>query len=156
MGYNIKIGNAEPLAEEGRFLWRIEEIELDEAPSFINDDVTGQSNCRCPSYSGWAGFCQETGLHELFLEPWSGLMSEHPGIVPITEEHHTKISKALDKFNNEHPTTTPGFGHEPHNPHSKPWDGIDPHSGCLARLIWLEWWFRWALDNCKHPAIQNS
>lgn len=28
----------------------------------------------------------------------------------------------------------------------------DPY---LARLIWLEWWMTWALDNCETPAIEN-
>jgi hypothetical protein len=31
-------------------------------------------------------------------------------------------------------------------------DGQDFHG---ARLVWLEWWVRWALDNCKVPVIYN-
>jgi len=155
MGYNIEIGNAVPYAKEGRFGWRVEHIKLDYAPTFPNDWLTGKSNSRSPSYSGWSDFCRLTGLYDLFFEEYEGLMHRHPGIVPLTKEHHANIKAALEKFQAQHPYTIPGCKGYPDDEDAEPFDG-DEYSYNLARLIWLEWWMRWALDNCEHPAIENS
>ena len=110
MGYSIRIGNAKPewSKDDGELWarWSVDPKALDDAPTFPNDEMTGNGNCRSPSYSGWAYFCRDAGIYDLFLEKWEGLMSPHPST--------------------------------------------------LARLIWLEFWMRWALKNCETPAIENS
>jgi hypothetical protein len=34
--------------------------------------------------------------------------------------------------------------------------GKPGHDACLARLAWLRFWIRWALENCAQPAVVVS
>jgi hypothetical protein len=145
MGYSIKIGNAVLFFSKDYgdlyACWKVESATSDEAPTFICDQMTGNSNSRHPSYSGWGDFCRETGLDNLFYKEWKGLLYKHPGCVMITEDHYAEVHSALENYQ-KIATEPPGFG-----------DTYDPQ---LARLMWLDFWMRWALDNCETPAIHNS
>jgi hypothetical protein len=145
MGYSIRIGNAVPefSKEDGELYacWVVKSATSDEAPTFINDQMTGNSNGRHPSYSGWGDFCDATGLGDLFYKKWEGLIYKHPGCVMITEDHYAEVHNALERYQ-KIATKPPGFA-----------DAYDPQ---LARLMWLDFWMRWALDNCETPAIYNS
>jgi hypothetical protein len=153
MGYSITIGNAVPFfsKEDGDLYacWRVEGATSDQAPTFINDQMTGNSNGRHPSYTGWSDFCRETCLYDLFYKEWEGFFCRHPGCVMITEEHYTEVHNALEEYQ-KNATKPPGFG--------KWTDDVDEiaYDPQLARLMWLDFWMRWALDNCETPAIQNS
>jgi hypothetical protein len=63
MGYSITIGNAKPEfnKDDGELWarWTVDGLTLPDAPTFPHDEVTGNSNGRSPSYSGWADFCRE-------------------------------------------------------------------------------------------------
>jgi len=159
---------------------RVERVERDDAPTFPNDDMTGKSNGRHPGYSQWSEFCKTADLDDLFLgkkkgtfrgyggrqyadREDNGLMSKHPGCVVITTLHHQQIAAALDRWRSAHPNAVPGF-EEPlwnappviedgHSYMAETKTGVDP---ILARLIWVEWWFGWALKNCERPALANS
>lgn len=111
------------------------------APVFENDFMTKNENHRHPGYSQWSEFCQIAGLDALFFDRKTGLMREHPGIQEIKSEHYLVIAKALNNWKATHPDAIPGFG-----------EGEDY---ILARIIWLEWWFRYALHNGEFPAIMN-
>lgn len=161
MGYTLRIGNAVPefSKEDGELSarWVVENAELPEAPAFPND-INNHRNCRWPSYLGWADFCRNAGIYELFYgtdrNARGGLLEHHPGCVMLTADHHAIVAKAL-KNRQEVATLPPGFMANPH--FGKPEDQVpgkfDP---TLARLIWLEWWMRWALHNAETPAIYNS
>jgi hypothetical protein len=158
MYYSIYIGEAQVDApgvdDDGLELSvRVFGMQHPEAPEFPGDNMTGKSNVRHPGYSQWATFCRETGLYELFLDKVSGLMFSHPGCVVIRKEHHERIVKALRDWQVKAVGKVPGWD---------PTVGVfgagnpDPkYDGNLARLMWLEWWFRWALKNCKIPALYN-
>ena len=143
MGYSIKIGNAVPnfiRDIEGDVLeayWSVEPATSENAPVFDNDQVTGNSNKRLPGYTGWFDFLDATGLRKLF----SKLFAAHPGCVILHQEHYDEIHNALEKYKQHH-HLPPGF-----------LPGQDPN---LARLMWLEFWVKWALENCETPAIRNS
>lgn len=129
------------------------EIKIPDAPTFPNDEMTGNSNNRHPGYIGWSEFCKRAGLYDLFFNHATGLMREHPGHVTLEEQHACVISKALERWKQAHPNAAPGFD-VPY-----PWQegygvplGYDP---ILARLLWLDWWVRWALEHCEHAAIYN-
>lgn len=146
MSYSIHIGNAtSEFSKDDGYLsarWVVEPATHPAAPTFPNDDMTGNSNSRHPSYSAWDDFCRATGLHDMFFgEENEGLMREHPGCVMLTEMHAQTITAALAAYQSE-ATKPPGFT-----------DGHSPH---LARILWLEFWVRWALENCETPAIQNT
>ena len=150
MGYSIKIGNAVPFHSKDEYelyaCWDVESATSDDAPTFINDQMTGNSNGRHPSYSGWNDFLQKTDLGDLF---YKDLMEQHPGCVQIKPEHYERVHSALEDYQ-KIATKPPGFGDWMNNV-----DGshYDPY---LARLIWLDFWMKWALDNCETPAIRNT
>lgn len=162
MGYDFRIGNAVPESskEDGllRARWIVEPKKLDHAPTFPNDWMTGNGNSRSPGYSAWGGFCRETGLYDLFFSKSDGLCSNHPGCELLNSSHLATIRGALDSWKAK-ATKPPGFADLPKfNPASgaveTPDEGKYDHQ--LARLIWLEWWVAWALENCETPAIQNT
>ena len=156
MGYSIYIGNATmELTEDGDFRIFVKEKKLRSAPVFPNDHMTGISNGRHPSYTGWANFCREAGLYELFLGKDDGLMAHHPGCHGLTEKHLAEVRAALKNWKRTHPNSTAGFEVDSFmRPEFQ--DKVENPDPILARLIWLEFWFDWALKTCKMPAIYNS
>lgn len=152
MGYTFTIGNAVPKFSKDCFpdleaYWDIDGLTRDDAPSFPND--TDQRNMRSPSYSVWHNFCKNTGLYQLFYNEDGNLWANHPGCVGITKEDADIVSAALAKYKLT-ATLPPGF--------EEGWNHTGPanYDYDLARLIWLEWWMRWAVENCETPAIQNG
>ena len=152
MGYDITIGNAVPkfIKEDGELLawWDVEGATSDQAPTFINDEMTGNSNSRSPSYCAWTDFTKDVGLHPMFYGEWDGLMRQHPGCFPITMVDLLVVQSALEK-RKAISTREPGFSGWNNDEDEEKYDYN------LARLMWLEFWMRWALENCETPAIQN-
>lgn len=175
MGYSITIGEAvlsPPDAGDAdecpAISVRAEGAAHPDAPVFPGDAATDNTSSRHPSYTAWAEFCEHAGLHRLFYgcdrgssrdaRDGSGLFHHHPGAALLTRKHHAQIAAALDRYRTQQPDARPGWVEhvEGGNPFHGPWkpetEGLDPN---LARLLWLEWWVRWALDNCKVPTIYN-
>lgn len=174
MGYTIKIGNAElesewDKEEGGSACWDVPVVSNPDAPMC---EFTEQRNERWPSYSGWADFARTTGLYEWCFnyargsdspriegQP-EGKMSRHPGCMPLTQADLLLVQNRLVEFRAKNPDRIPGgcpcpkcegfLGTREGPPH-------DPRMSVnLDRLIWLEWWIRWALANCERPAISNG
>lgn len=151
MGYSFYIGEAVPFFdEEGLYAtYDVNVVRLDEAPSFPNDNFSNNCNCRSPSYSGWADFAKTVGLEELFDRRGENTLIEcHPGIMRITQTHVDIVSKALERYKTI-ATKPPGCSGDFFVD-----DGQYDYN--YARLIWLDWWLRWALENCKNPAFRNT
>lgn len=140
MSYSIWIGQAVvKRGDEGQFYVSVEERKDDRAPRFDNDEMTGRTNGRHPSYGGWDEFTRVTGLHDLFFDKENGLMREHPGVFSLKTSHLNAVKRA---YRGWEPSGDSGFGPEQ-----------DP---ILARLQWLDFWMVWALNDCVLPAIGNS
>jgi hypothetical protein len=162
MGYTLSIGNAkvESGNEYGELWarWSVEAATHPDAPTFPNDDMTGNGNHRSPSYSAWAEFARNTGLETLFFDKDAGLIAKHPGCVPLTEAHHTEVLAALNRWRAtaEKPPGFSGIGAL--NEKTRQWETPDQgrYDHTLARLLWVEWWMRWALQNCETPAFENT
>lgn len=154
MGYTIRIGQAVVAPDDGgeALTVEVQKERHPEAPVFPGDEMTGNSNARRPSYAGWADFCGETGLRELFFNEERGLMREHPGCFRITAKHLEAVQHALAAWRARYPMAVPRFAEIPSN-ETVAWSTIEAH---LARLIWLEWWMRYALKTHSLPAIYNS
>lgn len=167
MSYDIYIGNTEmQLIEDeeevtpysrfvdGKIRYYepvVNEIRQPDAPTFPNDDMTGNSNNRHPGYSQWSEFLRIAGLYDLFFNRRTGLMRQHPGHAELQECHAQAIEQALMRWKASHPDAQPGF-------EAFSWGEDVPEVGydsILARLIWLDWWVKWALEHCEHAAIYN-
>lgn len=161
MGYTFKIGNAVPeFSKEDDILsarWRVEAATHEKAPTFPNDEMTGNSNSRSPSYTAWHEFCKEAKIMDIFYDERGRLHAGHPGCVKLTSDMLRKVSNAKAEF--ERIVTKPaGFcGFPIHNKETNNWEYPDEgkYDSTLARLVWLEWWMSWALNNCETPAIEN-
>lgn len=157
MGYNISIGNAVPNfskdEEELHAWWGVKIERLHHAPIFPNDELTGNSNARHPSYIAWHDFCREAGIHELFYSEDDGLMRQHPGCFPLKDVHleAVKLEIKKRKILSDKP---PGFASSEKNDDGSYVDE-DKYDAVLARLLWLEFWIDWALKNSETPAIEN-
>jgi hypothetical protein len=153
MGYSFTIGNAVPTHSKEYFPelyagWEVEGATHPDAPVFPNDELTGSSNSRSPSYGAWTEFCRSAGIYGLFYDDYGHLLAGHPGCIGIDQDFADGVALALRRYRAQ-ATLPPGF---------EGWDykGTPRYDYNLARLIWLDFWVRWALENCETPAIQNT
>lgn len=146
MGYSIYIGEAsfETGLEYGDndIYITVKEIESEDAPYWEGEDISGKTNGRHPSYTAFSRFCDLGGVRDLFFNEQHGLMRSHPGEVVLQKKDYETIKNARIEYQQNNPEAVAGWSEDK--------DDI------LARLIWFEYWFKWALDNCKMPIIKNS
>jgi hypothetical protein len=152
MGYTFTIGNAEPKFHKDDFPylhaeWDVDGATSDDAPTFPNDEMTANSSQRSPSYTVWADFCRALGITDVFYDTQGHLHAGHPGCQGITKEMLGVVSARLAAYR-ARSSLPPGF---------EDWhyEGPPRYDYHLARGIWLEWWMKWALENCETPAIAN-
>lgn len=82
-------------------------------------------------------------MSDLFFDKHKGLFRTHSGCFMITQEHYQTVANALEEYQ-KHAKRPPGY------------DDFGNYDYDKARLIWLEYWMKWALKNCETPAIYNS
>jgi hypothetical protein len=76
------------------------------------------------------------------------LIADHPGAVPLLPGDLEYVRAARIRREQTNGGRPPGFWED---------DGTDNgNDHTLARLLWLEFWIDWALDNCEVPIIQNT
>lgn len=171
MGYRITIGELVP-ADSSDEASRpdAQSVTLDEAPAF--GEPTDYTNERWPSYTGWNDFLSATGLG--FLSPCTcrefarnaecpPLMDEHPGVMPVLPVHLAKVEEALARYRARiGADKKPGWGStevfdQKSGTHIEVQEADhELYDGNLARLTWLRFWLKWALENCKNPVCANS
>lgn len=150
MGYNLYIGEAEPCINlEDRYACiHVNALELPESPLNSTDVHT---NYCWPSYTGWANFCEDFGLSDVFYagshgRGWwkddqgkehDGLIIRHPGAVELLPCHLKAFQHARERFYVKDATS-------------------DKDVYNNRRIDWLCWWTDWALKNCKYPTFYNS
>lgn len=168
MGYTLTIGNAKLKVDKEDLILDIdvEGFASDDAPTFPNDQVTGNTSSRSPSYTAWHGFAEVAGITNLFYGGgWDrdlrgyrscpedyhreeGLLAHHPGAALLCDKDLEVVREARKKWEDDHPGAVPGF-----DGWSGEKTGLDY---ILARLLWLEFWIDWALKNCEVPALGNT
>lgn len=160
MGYTLTIGEAKIENDGERVALAAVGVSLPEAPAF--DEPTDNTNSRWPSYTVWHDFATAAGIHELFYGGgWDreyrgyrgcsddfhreqGMLASHPGVALITQADADYVSAAKVRWIATHPDAVAGFAD----------DGSKDST--LARLEWLDFWFRWAVANCASPVLENS
>jgi hypothetical protein len=83
------------------------------------------------------------GLYDVFFDDRGHLIGGHPGVRLVTQEMVDRTALALAGFKAKNPGLVPAYGDE-------------IKGGTLCRLIWLDYWLRWSLENCTTPVIANS
>lgn len=151
MGYVIKVGEVIPRIDENNVLnWEIESFVHEDCPIFFGDN--SKANTRYPSYSVWGDFCEVMRLEDMFyLRAYDRTPKKAKGVIYLTEADLEMVSNSLAEYRSK-VKIPPGFEGEDYEPTYT--TNYDPkYDGHLARLIWLEWWMRWAIANCKMPAL---
>lgn len=151
MSYSIYVGQAVVRDDDGQIRAVVLTEKHPEAPTAPNDSRTGDTNVRHLGNSGWYAFARAVGLHDLFFSEEHGLMREHPGCFALAPEHLWRVEGALRVWRKKWPNVSPGFTAD------DDWVETPEKNAAahLARLIWLEWWMRHALETCSLPAIYN-
>lgn len=161
MSYDIYIGNADldydADPDYPRVVVGVEPEVHPDAPEFPGDKMTGKGNSRHPGYSNWTDFTRQTGLYDLFFSHETGLMRQHPGAQVLLPAQVQAVELERKAWEDSHPDSKPGWCmcekcNNFHREKDKEHRELD---GTLARLLWLEWWMKWALDNCDMPTIHN-
>lgn len=147
MGYSITIGelSVDEYPEDGIDSACIglsaNRASVEGSPAY--GEPTDGTNQRWPSYSSWSNYLEKAGIQDVFF--CNGrLIGGHPGIRLVTKELLERISKAKADLEKQHPTIEATM---------EPYTDIN---GTYCRVIWLEYWCKWALENCKVPVIANS
>lgn len=163
MGYNLTIGEAVIARDDDFIRIHAESVSHPDAPAF--GEPTDHTSSRWPSYTVWADFCRQAGIEELFFgggwvvglhgggyAPCSDnfhretpMLAEHPGVAVIMPADADYVRAALTRYQAKHPDVEPGFT-----------ESNNVAAATLARLIWLDYWFDWAVKNCTNPVLANS
>ena len=131
MGYTLRIGQATSKVVNVKDNDGWYETRWTVEPMRIDNapadgSPTDYTNSRWPSYSAWTDFTKDVGLYDLFYGE-EGLLANHPGCAQLTQAHLDKMLAAKC---------------------------VDPIN--QGRLDWLQFWAKWAVENCSKPAIANS
>ena len=156
MGYSIVIGELEVEKhwddgiDSSCISFKARGEHHDEAPAF--GEPTDHENQRWPSYGAWSDCMKDAGMHDLFFDE-GRLIGGHPGVRLITKDLYSEFSKRKKAFETRHPNATPTYGKadilngDPSNPEC---------NSTYCRIVWLDYWMKWALENCETPVIANS
>ncbi|WP_394845211.1 hypothetical protein LZC95_50315 [Pendulispora brunnea] len=146
MDYTIRIGEAAVLYDDPGRSPRpgVVTIQRDGAPQFIAD---GGNELRVPR-PVWEGFCKRTGLSGLFFDKCDGLMRSgaNAGCVPLDLTALSCIENCVESWCRRHPNAVPDLAAE---------DGAESNRD-LALLLWLQYWFEYALDHCERPIVAHE
>jgi hypothetical protein len=133
MSYDIYIGNAIIEYDSDMVRANVERVEHPDAPVLPPDpsdkgcqDISGKTNGRHPGYVQMDYWAKEMGVYNVWFNEEIGLIREHPGIQPLNKSH---LAAHLAAQKN-HPDD--------------------------FRLSWYIFWMKWALENCRFPAVYNS
>ncbi len=159
MTMTIKIGNAVPVVPEWdrddrdpprNLQWNVQELveRVEGAPSHgYNGNTVGMGGYYL------AGAIKEAGLSGLFWGSDMALMYDWEigglpsGVVGLTERHAEELERAVQSYQARNSNAKPGL----------PWDDAMPGTDhVLAKIEWFAFWTRWAVTNCRHPALQWS
>lgn len=120
----------------------IPRVEVKESPVLPGDEVNAHKNWRIIDYWTWGKFCRETDLKDLFENKKYGLLRNDREAMPLTQDHVFQVQQAMMRWEKDHPGAVPGFG--------------EPYDPMFARLVWFEWWMRWATTHCECPGIYHD
>lgn len=147
MGYSITIGELqvdkypEDGIESDCISFSAKGVSHESAPAF--GEPTDFTNSRWPSYSAWSNFLEYAGLYDAFFCN-RRLIGGRPGVRLVTKEMLELIQESKLRMESENP------------PPVATMENYTEKNGYYCRIIWLEYWCKWALENCETPVIANS
>ena len=147
MGYLITIGELHVGKNPGDgidcscIFFSAKAVSHESAPAFV--EPTDFTNSRLISYSAWSNFLEYAGLYDAFF--FNGrLIGGHPGVRLVTKDLLELIQESKSRMEQSNP------------PPVAIMENYTEKNGYYCRIIWLEYWCKWALENCETPVIANS
>ena len=170
MGYEIKVGEAY-MDYDKKYMCISIDIKQVHNPNAPDDN--GRYNSIRPQFHVWSDFCKCMDLEEYFYGDSNrkdGIYSDEfnkkfnreesfigqcDRVIPITQLDVDYIDKTFLNFRHAYPTSIPKFTESIKGPHWRDEEPItmDTINAHHVRLIWLGFWFKWAIKNCEHPAV---
>lgn len=147
MGYSITIGEMhvdktpDDGVESSCLFFSAKGVSHDSAPAF--GEPTDFTNSRWPSYSAWSNFMDYAGLKDAFYSH-GNLIGGHPGVRLITRDLLDRIKEARARMESMTP------------PPVATMENYTEKNGFYCRILWLDYWCSWAIENCETPVIANS
>lgn len=141
--------------------WDVERDNHPDAPVFPNDEtLEPASNWRYVNIPVWSALAVECGIEAWLTDPKTGLLaSAQAGQVrPLTAEDYRVVNEAYllrSAFREGQPGWDAVIADEEREQIGELIEK-STHDEYLARLTWLRFWIRWALDHCEHPAVVVS
>ena len=132
------------------------------APYFGFGDLSKNTNGRFPGYSQKKEFCKRVGFLDLFFNNTNGLLKDYPGCVALEQQHLRGIQVAMRSWEKGHPLCKQQLPYKEKEPagfaqftakQKEAWSREQNFDWYYARLIWFEFWMKWALTNCKEPVV---
>ena len=123
-----------------------------EAPLFPNDTSFPSNNTSKTSIT-WYNFCENAGLLDMFYESDKQIRGGYPGYFDLTSNHLMQVQNALTNRRLTNNGKPPGYAPTGLWLYLQGNNAVVEYDGVLAKLIWLEWWIRWALLNCSKPIV---
>lgn len=157
MGYNITIGELEISKEPDDGLdcpclyFHAKGTRRDDAPAF--GEPTDYTNQRWPGYDSWSDVLSHADMYDLFFED-GRLIGGHPGVRLVTPELVTVVGVRKADFERRYPHVVATYGDPPSHMEEDP--SNPPENETYCRVVWLDYWLRWALENCETPVIANT
>ena len=159
MSTSITIGNAFPKFAEWKLTDRepptLLKWEVEEVSQYSLGAPTAQSrSSTCCISSGYlTDFVQKAGLSAMFWGTKQGLMYEwhddslgyQDNIVALTVRHADELDRALNTWRIQYPDIKPKNANA---------ESVTEAEHILAKLEWFAFWVRWAVNNCRHPALE--
>lgn len=182
MGYNIRIGEAEPVIylEDRCASIKAADQDGDDIGAPLNSSDSHSNYCY-PGYGTWHAFAYDTGLYSAFYAPRCPCQHEHYAgrrkpDCPLCEGRKSVyfipegkgpdqglegliVDRGASKITEDHYTA---FVTAREAWLAKPEEerayaiGADGRDMALVRLDYLVFWTRWALDNCKYPTFSSQ
>jgi len=184
MGYNLYIGEAEPVIylEDRIARMGVKVVDGKEMGAPLNSSGDHSNFCY-PSYGVWHNFSQQVNLYSLFYAPrcpncaknigfrncpscnghsiwWipegRGADQGQEGLIGQSHPGARALTREhLDAFRKAREEWL-SKSPEVRLEGSAPDDDGNLVDWVLRRLDWLVWWTEWALANCTHPTFANS
>lgn len=147
MWHTLIIGDLKE--SEGEHKWSAETIKLENAPAF--GEYGDYTNERYTHNSLWLKFSEFVNIKDMFYNENEKLVGKEIGYLKLTHSFLEELRKRIKVFKGKYPDAEATYGDNnlrSLNDFSTPVENL-----FLCRLVWLEFWINYAIENSENPAI---
>lgn len=152
MGYTVTIGELEhdvPEYDEYAFSY----MYGASVKRVIQTDAPEGSNSRSPSYFVWNKVCLDLNIKELLYYRKNDRGNPvHKNVIFLNDEFLTAFKEAARLFRLNNPSIVPKYTDDTPDTTKEELRTMEL-CGSMMRLVWMEYWFDWAVKKYKNPVM---